>query len=819
MAARRFVGLALLPLVVSTASTYAAEPHVTNDHYKLELVASDPQIVTPIGMAFDGQGRLLVVESHTHERPQGYQGPPTDRIRMLADSDGDGKLDHWSTFAEGFRHAMNLLVREDGAVYLTTRHNVVLLRDTDHDGVADKQEELLRLETKDDYPHNALSGIARDVDGSLIVSMGENHGDTYRLIGADGTEIKDGGGQDGFFRMTADGKDVRRFARGVWNPFSVCVLPDGRIFAVDNDPDSSPPCRLLHVVPGGDYGYIYQYGRAGTHPLQAWNGELPGTLPMVCGVGEAPTAVVPHAGGLWVTSWGDHRIDRYELVPHGASYSAKREVVVRGDADFRPTGMAAAPDGSLYFADWVLRDYPVHGRGRIWRLVLPQDELKRPFPLRSRVDLDASADAGNAIDNANSDDPFVHTRGVWQLAHGKPLDCSGPSNARLRLALLEAIRLNRSGDVKTLLQLALQNDDPQVRLFAIRWIADERIKDLRDDVAKLLDKPQPTSQFYLVVLGAVDWLNGEPSQLGREITDELLIRELSNSQRSNEIHALALGLLKPDNKFLTNERLGAYLEAKYQPLRLQAVRVLAQQSSGERFGQLAAIAQNSSQADEVRAEAIVGLTAAAQKYRELLEKLTASDRIVLRREAERMLRLAGLRPAVTEAKPPAVDLAKWNQVLAPIGDADVGRRLFFSPVGGRCSVCHKYDGRGGSVGPDLTRIARNTSRESIIASIVQPSREVAPDYTPWIVTTDDGKTYMALRTPKPDDKGIEEYVDTTGKIFTLASANIEERHVSPTSIMPDNLPSTLSIDDLRDLVTILTLPTSPTSPTQTVSGH
>ena len=269
---------------------------MTDDRYKLELVASEPEIVTPIGMAFDRKGRLLVIESHTHQRPKDYKGPRGDRIRMLSDSDGDGRLDRWSTFAEGFRHAMNLLVRDDGGVYLVTRGSVILLRDTDDDGVADKQEELLRLETEDDYPHNALGGIDQAADGSLIIGLGENHGLPFDSSAPTAKTIAGTGGLDGFFRCSADGKNLEHFARGVWNPFSLCVLPDGRIFAVDNDPDASPPCRLLHVVPGGDYGYLYQYGRAGTHPLQAWNGELPGTLPMVCGVGEAPTAIVPHAG-------------------------------------------------------------------------------------------------------------------------------------------------------------------------------------------------------------------------------------------------------------------------------------------------------------------------------------------------------------------------------------------------------------------------------------------------------------------------------------------------------------------------------------------
>src|SRR3954462_10076186 len=210
----------------------AAEPRVIDDRYKLELVAGDPQIVTPIGVAFDHKGRMLVIESHTHQRPQGYTGPSGDRIRMFADSNGDGRLDRWTTFAEGLRHAMNLLVREDGAVYVVTRQGVVLLRDTDNDGVSDKQEEIRRLETKDDYPHNGLSGVALQPDHkTLLLGLGENHGLPYRLIGTDGTVLtgKDGAGR--VFQCALDGRGLCRVATGFWNPFSLCVVPDGRIFA------------------------------------------------------------------------------------------------------------------------------------------------------------------------------------------------------------------------------------------------------------------------------------------------------------------------------------------------------------------------------------------------------------------------------------------------------------------------------------------------------------------------------------------------------------------------------------------------------------
>ena len=747
-------------LVFIDYGTMAAEPRVVNDQYKLELVAKEPEIVTPIGLAFDHQGRLLVVESHTHQRPKDYKGPAGDRIRMLADSDGDGKLDHWSTFAEGFHQAMNLLVRKDGGVYVVTRRSVLLLQDTNNDGVADREEEILRLESKDDYPHNGLSGICLSADGnSLLVSMGENHGIPYRLIGSDGLVLTGKDGAGSVFQCSLNGSDLKRVAVGFWNPFSVQQLKDGRIFAIDNDPDASPPCRLVHVVWGGDYGFRLQYGRTGTHPLQAWNGELPGTLPFVCGVGEAPTALVVHAGGLWVTSWGDHQIERYDLMPRGASYGAKQTIVVQGEADFRPTGMAAAPDGSLYFGDWVLKDYAVHGHGRIWRLTLPAGELKKQFPGRSSEDLFSDASHNDEGPKLESADPFFHAHGVWQLVQAKDwkaipaangsgvsLERLSVNRSRVRLGLLEVARLRDASDAEKQLREALKDSSPDVRLMAVRWIADERITALRDEVTKLLDGPQPTPRYYLAVLAAIDWLDHKPSLHKSGFNDALLVRELQNDKRSPAAHALALKLISPDNKFLTLDRLREYLKSGDQTLRLEAVRTLAEQENPERGNLLAEVAADESQSEEIRAEAIAGLAAWSDHCppAQALRGFTEDKNQVLRREANRAVRLS-TNQLPHETKPVATDIDAWIRQLAGQGDAASGRRLFFSPAGPRCSVCHKYDGRGGVIGPDLTDIGRSTPRERIITSILQPSAEIAPDYQAWILQTDDGKTYTGLR--------------------------------------------------------------------------
>lgn len=802
--------LVLLTATLADSGARADEPlPVTSDGYQLELIASEPDIVTPIGMTFDREGRLLVIESHTHKRPRDYKGPAGDRIRMLSDSDGDGRLDQWSTFAEGILHAMNVLARPDGSVYVLSRHEVVLLRDTDGDGKADERKLIVHLDTEDDYPHNGLGGIARLADGSLLLCLGENHGFAYQLNGSDGTKLAGAGGFDGVIHATADGGELEWLAHGVWNPFSICIDPHGRMFAVDNDPDASPPCRLLHIVPGGDYGYLFQYGRAGTHPLQAWNGELPGTLPMVCGVGEAPTAIVAHVGSLWVSSWGDHRVERYRLVPRGASFDAEREIVVQGNADFRPTGMAVAPDGSIYFGDWELRDYEVHGHGRIWRLVLPKDELAEKFPPPSHEEQQADAiRAGGSELGATSTDPFLRTAGTWSLSHSDKLGAATAKfpSPELEITILQARRLHGEPNPESILKNALADQSPDVRLYAVRWIADERIMALRDDVAKLLDGPLPSPRYYLAVLGAVDWLDHDPKLRNSGINDALLVRELRNERRSPAVHTLALQLISPDDKVLTRDRLAGYLEDEHEPLRLEAIRTLAQQTNPERFALLESTARDTAQSDAVRVEALVGLAAAADRAREVLEGFAADANPTLRSEAERLLRLAQLRPVPAEAKPPVDDLAAWNQLLQQPGDIDSGRRLFFSPVGPRCSVCHQYDGRGGRVGPDLSQISRSSLRERIIASILQPSQDIAPHFQPWVLVTEDGKTRTGLRIAKAGDDGIEPYVDSEGREFSLKSDTVEARRASSISIMPDGLETTLSIADLRDLVTFLTAP-------------
>jgi putative membrane-bound dehydrogenase-like protein len=372
-------------------------PRSLDPRVEIRLFAESPQIVTPTDLDVDHLGRVWAIESNTHFRPSNYKGHSSDRVLVFYDDNRDGRADRIETFADGFVHAMSLAVRFGDGVYVATRREVLHLTDENGDGKADHRKSILRLETAGDYPHNGLAGFAFDGLGFLYIGLGENLGAAYRLIGADGRTLSGGGEGGSIFRCRPDGTDLTRWATGFWNPHASCVDAFGRMFTVDNDPDDRPPCRLLHIIPGGDYGYRFRNGRRGIHPFTAWDGELPGTLPMVCGTGEAPSGIVAYEanalpaeyhGSLLATSWGDHRIDRFRVSPQGTSLTSKAEPIVVGGDNFRPVGLALAPDGSLFATDWVLQDYKVHGHGRIWQ-IRPKEVSHRnqtdEMPLLPRV--------------------------------------------------------------------------------------------------------------------------------------------------------------------------------------------------------------------------------------------------------------------------------------------------------------------------------------------------------------------------------------------------------------------------------------------------
>jgi putative membrane-bound dehydrogenase-like protein len=976
--------LATFFLFAQVAIAFGGTPVATHSRLVVELVAREPEILTPTGIAVDEGGRIWVIENNTHERPAAYHGYPSDRVRIFSPCDAQGRSHPIGTFADGFRNTMGLALGKHGVVYVATRSDIYLLRDTHGTGVADERRVVVRLDTTASYPHNGLSGFAFDALGNLYFGLGENLGAKYKLIGSDGTILSGGGEGGSIYRCRPDGTGLVRIATGFWNPFHLAFDAFGRLFAVDNDPDSRGPCRLLHIVPGGDYGYRYRNGRKGLHPFTAWNGELPGTLPMVAGTAEAPCGVLAYEatglppeyqGNLLVTSWGDHIVERFVLAPRGASFTSQSQTLVKGDEDFRPVGITTGPDGSLYLTDWVDKSYPVHGKGRIWRIrwkSAPADDGLRPLkvegqdsrqlralladprrPIRdaagealaqkvpegrgilaraladrkdtrlrmqalwAAANLGRKKDAMGLLSQALSDpasevrgeaaslfgrmlSPKADEKDERQLLHlaledasafvrmqatlqlrgpdrlaavvprladpdpflaGAALEVLGKAgNAELltaqintpdpkqRLGIVTALR--RTGDLEARRQLPrfLADPDPAVRRSAIQWVGEERLREYAPLLEAAAARVPVTRDVFEALLATKELLTHQRRAPKDERGgDEYVLKVVKDVGQPPAIRAVALRMLRPDHPGLGTTDLARFLENSDSDLRSEAVRTLALRSDEPSQAVLRRIAADAGGGHELRAEAVLGLAHSAASVATGPLLLSLLNEPAIRIDALRSLRQATARPDVAEAvltwwakiaSTPipaearrelaaqvvvalrsfsksqrldpirqAVGLrprapAEWQSALAGQGSPVAGERVFFHPDGPRCFACHRVDGRGTAIGPDLSTIGASLSREKLIESILLPSKEIAPQFVSWSIATNDGKVRTGLIVEEGPNSTVT-IADSQGKLETINRITIEERHAMATSIMPDNLHELMTVGEFRDVIAFL----------------
>ncbi|HXG61579.1 MAG TPA: PVC-type heme-binding CxxCH protein [Planctomycetota bacterium] len=884
------LGMALAALVPQDVP----RPEALDARLEVRLVAAEPDLVTPTSLDVDARGRIWVIESNTHFPPKNYKGHPTDRILVFDDFGPDGRARRRSTFADGFRYGMSLMLRPDGDVFFATRWEILSLRDRDGDGAADERRVLVRLDTKGDYPHNGLCGFALDPEGRLIFGLGENLGVPYTLVGSDGKELTGGGEGGNVYRCRTDGSDLERLATGFWNPFHMTVDAFGRLFVVDNDPDSRPPCRLLYVVPGADFGYRFRNGRRGLHPFTSWNGELPGTLPMVAGTGEAPSGIVAYEaeafpddyrGALLVTSWGDHALERYRPEPRGASFSARTEPFVRGGENFRPVGIAVAPDGSLVVSDWVDKSYTLHGKGRIWRIRsreprppgLPAGDARGriravraapdPAPFLEDADERVRAEAVRRLKGAEDrlreaalrdpskhvrmhavlglrrpesaravaplladEDPYLSAAAVEALSRLAAPDLlrelAADRDPKMRLGALLSMRRRGGPEFRAPDPKFLEDPDPAVRRAAVQWVGEEGLTELREAIAAAAARPPVTRDLFEAFLAAVGFLDARERAAADQAGPEFyLLKVLDAPRQAPELRALALRLLRPDHPRLATDRLKDFLRADAPILRLEAVRILAGRADPESQKLLRTVAGDPSRSEEERRQAIAGLAAAAApgpEARDLLLSLLddprfeedalatlaawASDppvRAAFERLAARGRHAEKIALALGREFPERPrTLEEWRRAASGSGDPARGERVFFHPKGPQCARCHQVNGRGGIVGPDLSIVGSALTRERLLDSILEPSKEVAPMFVLWRVLTRDGRV-LDGRLLQEDPSGTLVLIDAQGRTTSIRASEIEERRPSQLSIMPENLQAAMTRQELRDLLAFL----------------
>ena len=119
-------------------------------------------------------------------------------------------------------------------------------------------------------------------------------------------------------------------------------------------------------------------------------------------------------------------------------------------------------------------------------------------------------------------------------------------------------------------------------------------------------------------------------------------------------------------------------------------------------------------------------------------------------------------------------------------------------------------GKGIAVGPSMTAMHRRLesleadSRQWLLETILQPSRDMAPQYTPWQIVTTDGRIVTGL--PRRKGGSAEAYLGIDGKEFRLKKEDIDEHRESAVSLMPEGLLQGLTIQEIRDLIAFLEAP-------------
>ena len=359
--------------------------------YKVELVASEPMVDEPITIAWDGNGRMYVAEMNTYM--QDLDGTGTNRsiskIKLLTDTDGDGKMDKSTVFIDSLMLPRMILPLEDELIVNETySYDLWSYKDTDGDGVADKKERVY-------YNENRRGGNLEHQQSGLLWNLDNWVYTTYNPVRF---KFKKG-------KVVVD--SLENMPSGQWG----LSQDDMGNMYYSSAGSENPAYGFQQPAAYGDYnpegrlseGFIEPWPIVGTPDVQGGPKRLreDGTLNHFTGVAgqeifrghKLPPSTY---GDLFIPEPVGRLIRRAKVrVENGKKvlYNAydEAEFMASTDLNFRPTQAKTGPDGALYVVDmyrgiiqesnWTRKGSVIRpvierkgldkniGKGRIYRIV------------------------------------------------------------------------------------------------------------------------------------------------------------------------------------------------------------------------------------------------------------------------------------------------------------------------------------------------------------------------------------------------------------------------------------------------------------------
>jgi glucose/arabinose dehydrogenase len=355
------------------------------DGFVVELVASEPEIINPVSMTFDERGRVWITESL--EYPRREPGPGRDRVKVLEDSDGDGKADRFTVFAEGLNIPSGIAVGH-GGVWVANSPDILFMQDTDGDGKADKQEVVVTGFGRADT-HELPNSLTWGPDGYL-----------YGLNGVfNPSRVQQGGRKFEFtcalFRIHPRTRAFELFAEGTSNPWGIAWDPEGSAFL--------SACVIDHLWHITESGYYLRQG--GPYPPFTWHiGSIvkhKHQLAAYCGIHYFDSDAYPpeYRDRLYMGNIHGGCINVEMLHRSGSSYTADpaSDFLTANDVWFMPVVQKTGPDGCLYILDWYDRYHCYQdanadpkgidrGHGRLYRVRYQQSPRAPRFDLAKESD-------------------------------------------------------------------------------------------------------------------------------------------------------------------------------------------------------------------------------------------------------------------------------------------------------------------------------------------------------------------------------------------------------------------------------------------------
>ena len=553
----------LVPAAHQTTSTpqEPVELHVPKG-FEVTQIAGQPLTSHPMLACFDDRGRLYVTESTGVNADASVlaQSPPHE-IRVLEDTDGDGKFDKSTVFAGKMTFPQGI-AWYDGSIYVSSPPDFWRLTDTNGDGVADQREVLLT-----GFPFRGMSddmhGGSLGPDGRLYFAIGRFQHNVKRP----GGPVLHAGHNPLIVRCRPDGSEFEVFSGAMGNAVGVAFTDAGDCFASGTFGVNAGGKRdvLNHCVEGGAYPVLGQ-------PLvdhKMTGDEMPNLAQF--GASASSDLMIyrdanfgsEYRGNLFSAMFNMHKIARHVLEPNGATFGCRTEdFLTSPNMDFHATDVLEDADGSVIVVDtgaWFLIGCPTSViakpqiSGGIYRIRRSgADHINDPWGLKIAWETSKPERLIALLDDARF---AVRDRAMSVLAAKKHVAVPALISAlndkwspRIRLNSVWTLVRIESPEAAVAARPALNDPDDSVRQAAATAAGLFRDRDAIPQLERLAlsDKCSPVRREAATSLGRIGDAEAVPALLTSltGVTDRFLD------------HALIFALIRLDNRERTVAGLG-----------------------------------------------------------------------------------------------------------------------------------------------------------------------------------------------------------------------------------------------------------------------